>query len=173
MRVRPCGREDALCCLGRRALDAVGQGEFQTVLVELSGRDALALLGRDCRGANDLDRLVAGTVPASHVIVHSINSPRELRGSVLAVHVVCAAARVILDPDAKVLDVAVVLLCDLVHVENLASRLLHLAHLVHEIPKPRLGHHLIGGKQLHAVSRGVLLLLRAVRLGRLAAHDLV
>lgn len=57
----------------------------------------------------------------------------------------------------------------LVNVQNLTSGLLHLAHLVHEVPESGLGVHLVAGEELHSVSRRVL-----VRLGgRLAADHLV
>ena len=62
----------------------------------------------------------------------------------------------------------------LVDVENLPRGLLHLAHLMHEIPEPRLGHDLVGREEFHAVRRWVLLLLGlAVGPGRLAAHHLI
>ncbi len=88
--------------------------------------------------------------------------------SVLSVHIVGARARVVLDPDAVVLDVASVLLSDLVHVQNLTSGLLHLSHLVHEIPEAGLGNHGVGSEDLHAVGGGVGVGLG----GSLAANDL-
>lgn len=45
---------------------------------------------------------------------------------------------------------------NLVNIQNLASGLLHLAHLVHEVPKSGLGHDLVASKKLHSVSRRVL-----------------
>ncbi len=88
--------------------------------------------------------------------------------SVLSVHIVGARARVVLDPDAVVLHVASVLLSDLVDVEDLTSGLLHLSHLVHEIPEARLGDDRVGSEDLHAVGRGVGVGLG----GSLAADDL-
>jgi hypothetical protein len=43
----------------------------------------------------------------------------------------------------------------LVDVQNFTSGLLHLAHLVHEVPESGLSSDLIAGKQLHSVCRGV------------------
>lgn len=83
-----------------------------------------------------------------------------------------ATARVVLDPESVILDVGGVLLGDLhinefefghwhsvrsaypylIHVKNFTSGLLHLAHLMHEVPEARLGTHFIWGEQLHSVS---------------------
>ncbi len=89
--------------------------------------------------------------------------------SVLTVHIVSAGARVILDPDAVVLDVASRLLGDLVNVQDLTGGLLHLSHLVHEIPEAGLGDNSVGSKELHSVSLGVGVSLS----GSLATNDLV
>ena len=58
---------------------------------------------------------------------------------------------------------------NLVNIEDLAGSLLHLTHLVHEVPESGLRHNLITGEELHAVGRRV-----CITLGRsLAADDLV
>lgn len=98
-----------------------------------------------------------------------VHGAAQVRVSVLAVHVVDAGARVVLDPEAKVLHVAGVLLRDLIHVQDLAGGLLHLTHLVHEVPEAGLGHDLVGSEQLHAVSGRVRVRSR----GSLAANHLV
>ena len=113
MGVGAVGSEHALRLLGSRPDDPVRQGELEAVLVELLRGDALAHLGGDGRSADDLDGLVARPVPARHVVVHPVNGARQRRVTVLAVHVVRAAAGVVLDPDSKVLDIAIVLLRDL------------------------------------------------------------
>lgn len=66
-----------------------------------------------------------------------------------------AASRVVLQPEAVVLDVSGVLLRDLIHVQDLAGCLFHFPHLVHEVPESGPGEHLVGRKELHAVSAGV------------------
>ena len=56
----------------------------------------------------------------------------------------------------------------LLHADDLAGGLLHLLELGEEIPEAALGHHCVGGEDLHLVERGL-----GVALGReLAAHNL-
>jgi len=57
----------------------------------------------------------------------------------------------------------------LVDIHDLTGGLLHLPHLVHEVPEAGLGHDLVGGEDLHAVSRRVLVGSG----GHLATHHLV
>ena len=82
----------------------------------------------------------------SHVIIEGIYGVVEVGISVLSIHIVGAAPRVVLDPDTEVLDVARILLAYLVAVKDLASSLLHLVHLVKEVPETRLGPYLILSK---------------------------
>lgn len=44
----------------------------------------------------------------------------------------------------------------LIDIKDLSGGLLHLSNLMHEIPEARHGIDLIGGKDLHAVSRRIL-----------------
>lgn len=85
----------------------------------------------------------------------------SLRGhvSVLAVHVVDAGSRVVSEPDAVVLHtLELVWLGDQLDRHDLALRLLHLLQLLEEVPELRLGHHLIGAEQSHAVELRVRIL---------------
>lgn len=138
-------------------------------IVELQRRDALAVSIGDGRSADDLDGLVAGSVTAGHVVVQVLNGTVEGGVSVLTVHIVGTGAGVVLHPDTEVLDVSAVLLGDLVDVEDLASGLLHLSHLMHEVPESGLGHDLIVSENLHSVGRRIFVGLR----GGLSAHHLV
>jgi hypothetical protein len=80
-----------------------------------------------------------------------------------------SGARVVTDPDAKVLDLEGVLLVDLVERDNLAVGLLDLTELHEEVPEARLGNDIVGGKDAHAVQFG-----RRVGLGgQMAPDDLV
>ena len=168
------GTEDRSCRLGCTAKNAVREGKLDAVLEELKGGGALADLGGNSSSADNLNRLVARPVSASHVIIHSSNCPSQVCVTVFAVHVVGAAARVVLDPNAKVLDIAFVLLRNLIHVKNFTSRLLHLTHLVHKVPEARLGLDIVGGKEFHAVSWWIPFLLGLpVGLGCLSTHHLV
>ena len=99
--------------LGGRAQHARGQRELDVALVVLRRGHALAVTGLHGRGADDLNRAEAAAVAASHVVVQIVDSIVEVGVSVLAVHIVSAAAGVILYPDAEVLNVSGLLLRDL------------------------------------------------------------
>ncbi|KAF3859766.1 hypothetical protein F7725_022166, partial [Dissostichus mawsoni] len=76
--------------------------------------------------------------------------------SVLSVHVMCPAARVVTQPDTKVLHLlrreSVVVYQSAV--DGLSGRLLHLPQLRNEVPESGLRHHVIRGEDPHAVQRG-------------------
>ena len=163
------GNKGAAELLGGWAHDAVSKRESDLGVVELSGRHTLAVLGSNCGSANDLDGSIASTVTTSHVVVHGVNGSVEAGITVLTVHIMSSTARVVLDPDTVVLDSASVLLSDLVDIKNLTSSLLHLTHLMHEIPKAGLGHHFIGSEEFHSVNIGSLFVLG----GSLAADHLI
>jgi len=95
----------------KRELDvgsAIGE-----VDVELGDTLAPALRVLDGGRADDLDGAGSGAVTASHVLVHGVDGASEADVTVLTVHVGSTAARVVLHPDAIVLDVSRVLLHDL------------------------------------------------------------
>jgi hypothetical protein len=147
----------------------VSKRELDLRIVELEGSWALAVSIGNCSGSDDLDGSVAGTMSASHVVVQVVDGIVQAHVSVLTVHIVSTAARVVLHPDTEVLDRCAILLGDLIDVEDFAGGLLHLSHLVHEVPESGLGHDFIGSEDLHSVSRRVLF-----GLGRsLSAHNLV
>ncbi len=108
-------------CLGGSTLDAVGKREseldwsFLGVLVGvvLLGGVTLAVLVRDGSRAEDLERACAGAVTAGHVLIHHVDGASELSVSVLTIHIRSAAAGVVFQPDAEVLDISRVLLDDL------------------------------------------------------------
>jgi hypothetical protein len=60
-----------------------------------------------------VDRPEAGTVAGSHVLVEGLDSINTAELTELLIHVVGARARVVADPDAKVLDLDGLLLGDL------------------------------------------------------------
>merc|ERR1719329_1106053 len=178
--VRPRRSEERSSSLGGSSDDSVRHGELDIltallrVVVEGCANDALAVLVGDSGSPDDLEGLLAGTVATSHVIVQHLYSLRQRGSTVLAVHVVSATARVVLDPNSEILHVSIILLRNLVDIQDLSGSLLHLSLSMHEVPESRLGHHLIGRKNLDAVSRRIDLLLHLrVGLRRLAAHHLV
>lgn len=60
-----------------------------------------------------VDGSESGTVTSSHVLVHGLDGIGSGHLSVLLVHVVCAGARVVDNPDTEVLDLEWSLLVDL------------------------------------------------------------
>ena len=132
-----------------------------------------------------MNRPKASPVPSRHVLVKSLDCGGAGQLSVLLVHVVGAASRVVSDPDTKVLDLKGVLLVNLTNVsfyqvvghvstyrvdgDNLTRGLLDLLQTSQEVPVSRLGDNLVRGKDTHAVQSR-----RRVRLGRqMPADDLV
>lgn len=107
-------------------------------------------------------------VTGSHVAVALGDGGSDGQVTVLAVHVVGARARVITQPDAKVLDLEGRLLGDLLEGHDLASGLLELVQLTQEVPEPGLGHDVIRGEDPHLVHGRVGLLLG----GQLPANHL-
>lgn len=104
------GLEDRALGLVGRARQAVGQRELDLRVVELVRAGLLGVLGSQDGRAHDLDRARAGTVATSKLGVELLDGAAERDVAVLLVHVVGAAARVVADPDAVVLDDAAVLL---------------------------------------------------------------
>lgn len=165
-----------------RAADVVG-------LLELNNLKDLRRLDMSCRMINKstyLDRPEAGSVTGGHILVQSVDGGNAGHLTVLLVHVVSAGARVVADPDAKVLHLLGALLGDLtlsaailpcpslysthlVQGDDLAVRLLDLAELAEEVPEPRLGDNVVGRKNAHAVDLGGGVGLA----GEVAADDLV
>lgn len=66
------GQEGRSELLGCRADAAVGEGELQLGVVELSHRCTSAHLGRHGGSANDLDGLAAGAMTSGHVRVCNV-----------------------------------------------------------------------------------------------------
>merc|ERR1719223_2442229 len=107
--VRPRRSEERSSSLGGSSDDSVRHGELDfltaliSVVVEGCTNDALAVLVGDSGSPDDLEGLLAGTVATSHVIVQHLYSLRQRGSTVLAVHVVSATARVVLDPNSEIL----------------------------------------------------------------------
>ena len=105
----------------------------------------------------------------SHFRVELIHCARESKIAVLAVHIVCPRAGIIFQPDRVILDDAGVALNQFVNVQNLTRGLLHFVHLMQKVPKTGLGHHFIGGEDLHTENCGVGLGLG----GHMSSDDLI
>ena len=71
-------------------------------------------VAQDCsREHTHVDRPETGTVAGSHVLVERLDGVRTGELTELLVHVVCARARVVAEPDAEVLHLQRLLLRDL------------------------------------------------------------
>lgn len=87
----------------------------------------------------------------SHVLVQCLDGFGAAHFSVLLVHVVGTRARIVADPDAKVLDLERALLMDDIEGHNLASGFLDLSQLLEEVPESGFGDHGVGCEYAHAI----------------------
>jgi len=121
---------------------------------------------------NDFENVNApesGTMSGGHILVKGLDGIGAAHLTVLLVHVVCAGAGVVTDPDTEVLDLEGSLLVNDVQGDDLAVGLLDLAQLHEEVPETGLGDHGVGCKDSHAVEfRG-----RVGVGGQVAPDDLV
>jgi len=144
--------EDLLAHLARQA---VREGELEPPLEQLldvGSLDVACLL--QLHHLQHLDGAEAGAVAGGHVLVEGLHGLHPAHLPVLFVHVVRPTARVVADPDAKVLDFQGLALVDGVEGDDLAGALLDLAQLGEEVPEARLCHGRVLGKQPHAVQFG-------------------
>lgn len=127
-----------------------------------------------------MDTPEASAVTGSHVLVHGLNGVAARHLAVLLVHIVGARARIVADPDTKVLDLERVLLVDLqspsehssvlfyssplfhvllhrlrsthlVEADDLAVGLLNLLQLGEEVPEAALRDDIVWREDAHAV----------------------
>ena len=92
-----------------------------------------------------------GSVPGAHVSVALGDGASGGQIPVLPVHVVGAAAGVIVQPDAKVLHSQGGFLEHLSTVDNFPRVFLHLLQLRHKVPEAGLGNNMIRRKNSHAI----------------------
>jgi len=129
----------------------VGEGESDLARRKLGTIGPFELSSSKSCSSDDLDGTGTATMTPSHFVVQLRNGTSKFQIAVLAVHVVGSRPRVIPEPDSIVLNSARVFLNNFHAVEDLASCLLHLTELTHEIPKLRLGCDGVGGEDDHAV----------------------
>mmetsp|Transcript_23394 Transcript_23394/g.46521 ORF Transcript_23394/g.46521 Transcript_23394/m.46521 type:complete len:222 (-) Transcript_23394:56-721(-) len=158
--VRSNGLEGGTQGLRWRALDSVRQRELHVARVLLAVQFdvlekvlTLHISRRQNASFDDLDTARACSVATGHLTVHGVDRVIQGEGAVLAVHIVCARARVVAQPDTIVLHCERVRFANLVDVEDFTVGLLHVTVLVKEVPKSRLRDDLIGCEKLHAESR--------------------
>jgi len=106
---------------------------------------------------------------SGHVLVQALDSVGTSEFSELFIHVVRATARVVTNPNAKVLHFERFALVNRVQSNNFTVRFFDLLQFAEEVPEPTLGNDFIGCKDSHAVKLRVGL----IGSGEVAAHDLV
>lgn len=147
----------------------MGKGELEVgneKLLDVLALDVLTLL--ELNNLEDVNAAEPSTVSGSHVLVKSLDGGSARQVTVLLVHVVGARARVVSDPDTKVLDLVGVLLRDSLDANDLTGRLLDLSELLHEVPVSRLGNNSVGSEDRKTVK-----LRGGVGIGRqMTANDL-
>lgn len=132
--------------------NAVGKGESELGLEELFdvwATDVVCFLDLD--DAENVDRPESGTVSCCHVLVERFHGVGAAEFAELLVHVVCARAGVVTEPNTEVLDLQRLLLVYHGDIEYLTARLLHFLELPQEIPETRLGDDFVRRKDAHAV----------------------
>ena len=97
----PASDEGLLEGLGRRADDAVGEGELNIAQVVLVGALAKHVIA-DRRGAHNLHVAEAGAMARGNILKHLGDSTVHAHVAVLAVHVVVTRPRIVAHPDAVV-----------------------------------------------------------------------
>lgn len=151
------------------AVHTVGQRELESRGQQLLNVGTTDLRILQLSNLNDLDGAEASAMSRRQILVHGSNGLRAAHLSVLLVHVVRTSARVVADPDTKVLHLQGVALEDLVDRDDLTVRLLDLFELTKEVPEAGLGDDGVWRKDAHLVELGLTLVFR----GELAADDLV
>jgi len=84
--------------------NAAGQRELDLAIVKLFHMGSSALVGLQHIDLDDLNAVGPGSVAGTHVTIALGDGGRDGQVTVLAVHVVSAAAGVVAQPDAEVLD---------------------------------------------------------------------
>lgn len=90
-------------------------------------------------------------MPGSHVAIALSDGSSHSHVAVLPVHVVSTTARVVPQPDAKVLHFGWCLVVDTTQRDDLSAGLLHLLQLASEVPVPGLGDNFVRGEDHHLV----------------------
>jgi len=144
----------------KTTLDSVRQRELDPAvhkLLEVLGSQLGCL---DDLHLHDLDRAGSCAMTCTHVTVALGNGAGSRQVAILAVHVVRAAARVVAQPDAKVLNGRRSLLVHLLTEEDLALSLLNLSQHGRKVPVARLGLRSVRRKDAHLVDGRCPLLVR-------------
>jgi hypothetical protein len=108
---------------------------------------------QSCRSTY-VDGPETSTMSGGHILVQRLNSISSCHFPVLLVHVVGAGARVVSNPDTEVLDLERALLVDLVERNDFTVGLLDFSELHQKVPESRLGDHIVGSENSHAVEFG-------------------
>lgn len=131
--------------------NAMGNGEFDLGIDELLNVRTTNLGSFDFSNTNDLDGTETGTMTGSHIHVEALNGFNTAHGTELLVHVVGTRARIITQPDTKVLDLQGSLLTDSSAADNLTSGTLDLLELTQEVEETGFGDDFVGSEDAHLV----------------------
>jgi len=119
--------------------------------VKLHDVGSSALAGSDRLHLHDLDGVSASSVLGSHVTIALSDCSFGSQISVLSVHVVGTASRVVSQPDGKVFYLERLALVDLVTGDDLTMCFLHILQKSDKIPESALGDYFVGGEYFHLV----------------------
>jgi len=114
----------------------VRKRELEAGLQELPdvwSTDVLGLLDLD--DTKNVDRPETGAVSGSHVLVDGLHRSRAGEFPEFLVHVVRARARIISEPDTKVLDLERFLLVDNIDTDDFTAGFLNFFQLSEEVPE--------------------------------------
>ena len=87
-----------------RSVETVRQRELELGLNELLDVWSADILGFDFSNLDDLDGSESCAVTSGHILIAGLDGVASGKFAVLFVHVVRSRARVVADPDSKVLD---------------------------------------------------------------------
>ena len=110
-------------------------------------------------GLDDLDSIPGHSIVTSHLIVHLIESRLNRLSSVLLEHILIPDIGVILEIDAEVLGLDLLLPIDLLDLEDLSMGLFDLVLSSHYLPEFRLGEGCVLGDDLNDGDGWLLLTL--------------
>jgi len=148
----PLGGKHFLC---RALRHAVWQRELQVLgdeLLDVWTADIGSLFELD--DLEDVDRPEPGSMPGGHILIECLDGFGAGKFTIFLVHVVGATARIITDPDTKVLDFQGPFLVDLIQRHDFTIGLLDFPEFLEEVPETGLGDYRVWGKQTHTIELG-------------------
>mmetsp|Transcript_1253 Transcript_1253/g.1832 ORF Transcript_1253/g.1832 Transcript_1253/m.1832 type:complete len:202 (-) Transcript_1253:176-781(-) len=147
----------------------VGQRELDSLLGELHSIWSLQILSFQNCSANDLDGTWSSAVSTSHLVIQLRDRSSQGQITILTVHIVGTATRIISDPNTVVLYNPRILFHQLNTIQNLTGCFLHLAELVQVVPELGLCNNWVWSEDDHPVGFRIWVVFS----GSMAAYHLV